>query len=300
MPSRFFSRILLIFFSVILAACDSPANLLLPIVPTLSTAEVAGTVAASIAETQTAHAILYPPTLTLTPSNTPTVTRTPTKTPTPTPTVTDTSTPTWTPTDTEIPTPDIPYITVSKNTNCRVGPGKNYQPVGALLTDQTTEILAGDPTGKYWYIENPDIAPEYCWITGEYASISGDTSTLPVYTPPPVVAYHQSTAVPKATGTPDNLYKVQAGGINGREKIFKSPDTGAAIVGYVHDGELVKVIVPEPLNPRGRRYARAGQFTYIETLSGVRGWLRDLSEGQGGYRVLVRPENWKPLNQRSD
>jgi hypothetical protein len=80
---------------------------------------------------------------------------------------------------------NVPRITVSVDTNCRSGPGKFYEIVGALLAGQTVELFGLDPTGWYWYIRNPGSPLTFCWVWGEYAVITGDTSVLPVYTPQP-------------------------------------------------------------------------------------------------------------------
>jgi hypothetical protein len=109
--------------------------------------------------------------------------------------------PTLTPTATLTPlpifsvTPLIPMISVSVPTNCRVGPGKAYRMVGALLVGETVQVYARDPAGDYWYIRNPDSPSEYCWVWGGYATLSGITIVLPVYTPPP-------TPTPTFTATP--------------------------------------------------------------------------------------------------
>lgn len=81
-------------------------------------------------------------------------------------------------------TPVIPQITVSVATNCRIGPGKIYDRVGALLIGEVAEVFGMDPTGNYWYIRNPD-SDGYCWLWGEYATLAGNLSALPIYTPPP-------------------------------------------------------------------------------------------------------------------
>jgi hypothetical protein len=94
------------------------------------------------------------------------------------PTATDTSTPE--PTFTF--TPSKPIISVSKNTNCRTGNAKNYDYVGALVTGEQAEMLARD-SGNYWYVRLP--SGKMCWLWAEYATITGDTSQLPVFTPPP-------------------------------------------------------------------------------------------------------------------
>lgn len=111
-----------------------------------------------------------------------------------TPTATQTFTPelpTLTPTSTLSPTPVftstplVPLISVSVPTNCRVGPGKVYDRVGALLVGETAEVVGRDPTGNYWYIRNPDQSNDFCWLWGEYATLTGNYTVLPMFTPPP-------------------------------------------------------------------------------------------------------------------
>lgn len=93
--------------------------------------------------------------------------------------------PSETPTITSTPTPSVPMASVSVDTNCRVGPGKIYDYLGALLVGETTEVVARSSEGNYWVVKNPDQPGGTCWLWGQYASISGDTSGLPVMTPPP-------------------------------------------------------------------------------------------------------------------
>ena len=122
--------------------------------------------------TQTARAVVPvdtvnspSPTLTLEPSLTPTATLSPT----PLPTV----------------TPLVPLISVSIDTNCRVGPGRVYDRVGALMVGETAEVVGRDPTWRYWYIKNPDQVNGYCWVWDEYATVTGNVTVLPQFTPPP-------------------------------------------------------------------------------------------------------------------
>jgi hypothetical protein len=63
------------------------------------------------------------------------------------------------------------------------------------LAGETAEVHGRDPTGRYWYIRNPDSSSGFCWAWGEYATVSGNTALLPVYTPPP-------TPLPTFTSTP--------------------------------------------------------------------------------------------------
>jgi len=98
-------------------------------------------------------------------------------------------------------TPSVPTIRVTVDTNCRVGPGKVYDRVGGLLVGETAEIFGKDPTGKYWYIRNPDDPNSFCWVWGEYAVLSGNTAFVPIFTPPP-------------TPTPQPSFDVKFAGID--------------------------------------------------------------------------------------
>lgn len=126
----------------------------------------------------------------------------PTETPqpivdTPEPEVTPTETLTATPAATA--TPAVPMISVSTDTNCRVGPGAIYDYRGALLVGETAEVIARLTFGNYWYIVNPDNPGEFCWLWGEYATVVGNTTVLPAFTPPPSPT---PTHTPTATATP--------------------------------------------------------------------------------------------------
>ncbi len=107
------------------------------------------------------------------------------ETPTSTFIPTFTASPTLSPTPIFTATPLIPLISVSVPTNCRVGPGKVYDLLGALLVGEVAEVVGRDSTGNYWYIRNPDRPNDFCWLWGEYATLSGNYMVLPVFTPPP-------------------------------------------------------------------------------------------------------------------
>jgi hypothetical protein len=120
----------------------------------------------------------------------------PTEPQAPTPSPTPTLTPTITPT----PTPAAPMVSVSINTNCRFGPGEVYEYQGALMVGEEAEVKGKLADESFWYIENPDAPPPYCWIWAAYAQVEGDTSDVPILTPPP-------TPTPEVTPTPE-LYSV--------------------------------------------------------------------------------------------
>jgi len=146
----------------------------LPAIPTPDSNAIGSLVAQTIVAglTQTSQALIP-----VTGLGSPTVTFTP-ELPTLSPTATLSPTPIFT------ETPLVPMISVSVATNCRVGPGKVYDRVGALLVGQVAEVFGKDPTGVYWYIRNPESGAEFCWLWGEYATMAGNTLALPVFTPP--------------------------------------------------------------------------------------------------------------------
>ncbi|HNK63837.1 MAG TPA: SH3 domain-containing protein [Anaerolineales bacterium] len=77
-------------------------------------------------------------------------------------------------------------VTVSQNTNCRLGPSQSFDEIGALGPGQTAEVIGKDTYDNYWIIKLPDGSGKTCWLWGQYATISGDTAALPdVVTPTP-------------------------------------------------------------------------------------------------------------------
>lgn len=100
----------------------------------------------------------------------------------------------FTPTTTITPMPEKPMVSVSRNMNCRTGPDTVYDIVGVLMVGAQAEVVGAFPDWNYWIIKNPDKAGE-CWLWGEYATVVGETATLPRYTPPP-------TPTPTFTPTP--------------------------------------------------------------------------------------------------
>lgn len=168
----FRSNPILFLFSILLIvslACVTPSVVATPDQNVISTA---------IAQTIDAGLTQYSPSLVPILTDTSVPTGTP-EMPSVTPTITLTSTPVFT------ATPLIPLISVSVATNCRIGPGRAYERVGALLVGEFAEVAGRNPSGEYWYIRNPDSGNGYCWLWGQYATVSGNFAALPIFTPPP-------------------------------------------------------------------------------------------------------------------
>lgn len=121
------------------------------------------------------------PTSTLPASDTPTTTPTPTETLTDTATATDTLSPT--PTDTPSPTatytPAPPLLSVSAATNCYAGPSNKYGLVYTMRPGITALVVGIDLPDSQWIISVPGYPGTVCWLSSQYALVSGDISSLP-------------------------------------------------------------------------------------------------------------------------
>ncbi len=101
------------------------------------------------------------------------------------PEIQETATPEFTHTSEFTQTPSVTTVTVSQNTNCRKGPGTQYDANGALLIGQIAEVVGKNSASNYWIIKIPGNASGTCWLWGQYATVSGDTSALAEATVPP-------------------------------------------------------------------------------------------------------------------
>lgn len=110
--------------------------------------------------------------------------------------VTDTPIP---PTNTATPegttTPSTTTVSVSVATNCRTGPDVAYPLVLVFQPGATAEVVGKYQAPNYWITKTP--TNETCWLWGQYATVEGDTSTLPeMAAPAPPVIQEAPTATP--------------------------------------------------------------------------------------------------------
>ena len=90
-------------------------------------------------------------------------------------------------------------VTVSSDTNCRTGPTTDFDVVLTMHPGTTATVIGKYTPGNYWIISNA--AGGSCWLWGQYAQVTGETSSLPDYpAPPPPTA--QPTKEKKPTKTP--------------------------------------------------------------------------------------------------
>jgi hypothetical protein len=88
------------------------------------------------------------------------------------------------PTGTITPTYSVPMLEVDEPTNCRSGPGQNYEIITTFQAGAKAEIVGRYPENNWWLINNP-FGSGTCWIWGEFATVSGSHWTVPSVTPPP-------------------------------------------------------------------------------------------------------------------
>ena len=108
-----------------------------------------------------------------------------------------------------IPTPTVPppatapTVAVSSATNCRTGPGVDYDLIMTLQPGISAEIIGKYTPANYWIITYPGGGGNSCWLWGQYAAITGDTDGLPEMTPP--APPPTPTPAPTAPNAPKNL-----------------------------------------------------------------------------------------------
>lgn len=74
-----------------------------------------------------------------------------------------------------------PFASFEDVTNCRVGPGVNYERVTQIQPGFSVEIIGFFPP-NYWIVQT-DAGP--CWVAGEFVTPSGSISAVPTVTAPP-------------------------------------------------------------------------------------------------------------------
>ncbi len=83
------------------------------------------------------------------------------------------------------PTFSTPMLTVLQQTNCREGPGQDYEIVFTYLEKKKLQILGRyDPT-NYWLVKSAESKTGSCWLWGEYVELAGSYWAVPSVTPPP-------------------------------------------------------------------------------------------------------------------
>jgi len=89
------------------------------------------------------------------------------------------------PTLTITPTYSVPMLTLSEQTNCRSGPGQDYEVLFTYLKGVKLEIIGNYPQENYWLVKSKESPTGECWLWGEYANVVGSYWAVASVTPPP-------------------------------------------------------------------------------------------------------------------
>ena len=74
-----------------------------------------------------------------------------------------------------------PFASFEDVTNCRTGPGVNYERITQILPADSVEIIGFYPP-NYWIVSTDAGA---CWVAGEFVTPSGSLAAVPTVTAPP-------------------------------------------------------------------------------------------------------------------
>jgi hypothetical protein len=101
-----------------------------------------------------------------------------------TPTIMAGSTATSAAKPTTTPTYSTPMLTVLQQTNCREGPGQDYEVIFTYLAKVKLEIIGRYEPTNFWLVKSPESKSGTCWLWGEYTEASGSYWVVPTVTPP--------------------------------------------------------------------------------------------------------------------
>ena len=83
------------------------------------------------------------------------------------------------------PTFSVPMLTVRGQTNCRTGPGQDYEVVFTYLPNAKLIILGRYDIENYWLVKSDESPTGSCWLWGEFVEVSGSYWVVSSVTPPP-------------------------------------------------------------------------------------------------------------------
>lgn len=174
-------------------------------------------------------------------------------------------------TPTLTPTFSSPMLFFDGATNCRSGPGTEYDVVAVMKDGDKAAILNRSPSGNYWVIKSPN-GKGPCWVAGDYARAEGSVQTLPLATVPP-------TPTLQAPGKPtwqNYTYNCTfaSGGSNVTVSLIWS-DRSSNEDGYnlYRDGELIASLGPDTTTYTDTAFVGAGQSLsyYVEAYNNAGG-----------------------------
>ena len=88
---------------------------------------------------------------------------------------------------TQTPTYSVPMLTVREQTNCRAGPGQDYEILFTYLPGKELEIVGRYDPDNYWLVKAVESPTGTCWLWGEFVEVTGSYGAVPSVTPPATV-----------------------------------------------------------------------------------------------------------------
>lgn len=131
------------------------------------------------------------------------------------------------------PTYSRPMLTVEDVTNCRSGPGVNYERIIQITAGQQVEVIGIYPPG-FWIVSTT--AGE-CWVNADFATPMGSVHTIPTVTAPPT----PQGKSPAAPTFPRNGWSYFCFGSGDMEVTFTWKDNADNETGYriLRNGEMI-------------------------------------------------------------
>jgi hypothetical protein len=163
------------------------------------------------------------------------------------------------------PTYSQPMASVEDVTNCRKGPGKDYERVTQILPAESVKII-GFFSPNYWIVSTKD---GECWLSGEFTTPVGSIAAVPTVSAPPT----PEGGAPKAATFPKNGWTFFCYDNGQTEITLTWNDNAVTESGYrvIRDGEMIAEL------PANSTY-------FAETI--------DLSSGQSvGYQIQAYNES---------
>src|SRR5215212_3036363 len=99
-------------------------------------------------------------------------------------------------TTSQTPTYSVPILTVKESTNCRTGPGEEYEVVFTYLTGKQLEIVGRYDPGNFWLVKSNESPNGTCWLWGQFVDLTGSYWAVSSVTPPATA----TIAPPRAPG----------------------------------------------------------------------------------------------------
>jgi len=82
------------------------------------------------------------------------------------------------------PTYSVPIVTVRESTNCRSGPGEEYQVMVTYTNGRELEIVGRYDPGNFWLVKSNESPNGTCWLWGEFVEVTGSYWAVSSVTPP--------------------------------------------------------------------------------------------------------------------